>query len=173
MVDSSSPADATVAVSRLVWRPVNPILGLDESVTLFWPAVSIGTAVIITGILWLLLDRWDSDVTSRTGIAGGLLLFGQTLDAMTTMIGIDVLGFSEQVRLSRLIIDATASLPFVSALGTTWTFVLLKLGLASGIVIWTGQSADLSSIERRVILGIATMTGVIPAVNNLVLQSLS
>jgi uncharacterized membrane protein len=89
------------------------------------------------------------------------------------MVGIDVLGFSEQVRLSRLIIDATAALPVASVLGTTWAFVLLKLGLAVGIVIWAGQSTTLERFERRVILGIATATGLIPAINNLLLQLVS
>lgn len=151
--------------SRSAW-----IIG--KSVTLLWPVVSVATAVILTGTVWLLLERWDPELTGRVGIGSSLVLFGQSLDAITTMIGIDVLGFSEQVRLSRLIIDSTAALPIASVLGTTWVFVLLKPGVAVGIVVWTGRSIDLGTVERHVILGVAAATGVIPAVNNLALQSL-
>ncbi|SER41733.1 Membrane protein of unknown function DUF63 [Natrinema salaciae] len=141
--------------------------------SLFWPTISIGAAVLLTFGVWALLERRRPAVTRRTGLAGGILLFGQLLDAITTIIGIDILGFYEQVTLSRLLINVTASLPVTPFLGTTWLFVLLKGGLTVGIVVWTGTAHDLTSFERQMILSIATATGLIPAVNNLVLQLLS
>lgn len=157
---------AVAVATLLAWS-------FDGSVTLFWPTISIGAAVILTVGVWSLLERWNLTVTRRAGDAAGLLLFGQLLDAVTTMVGVDVLGFYERVTLSRLLIDATASLPVPPLFGSTWLFVLLKLGLAVKIVIWIGKSDNLTPFERQGVLGVVTAAGLIPAVNNLALQSIS
>jgi len=168
-----TPQRMVLIVGTLAALAVTSIFGLSlgRSAALFWPVVSVLTGLVLTATVWVSLARWQPAITRRTGISGGLLLTGQTLDATTTMVGIDVLGFSEQVTLSRLIIDATAGLPITPLIGTTGPFVAVKVGLAIAVLCWIGRPEDFTEVERRMIFGIVTAVGVIPAVNNLVLQT--
>lgn len=144
------------------------ILALD--VCLFWPLVSILGSLVLTAGLWHGMRLRLTDVTEQTGWVGGVVIFGQVLDAITTMIGIDRLGFTEEVYLSRLIIESTARLPMAELLGTTWLFVGIKCGLVVGIVTLVARTENASSGERWLLLGIVFLAGFGPALNNLTLQ---
>ena len=110
------------------------------------------------------------DVTEQTGVFGGLVIFAQVLDAITTLVGIDLLGFTEEVFLSRLIIESTAQLPFSDFLGSTWLFVVVKSVLVVGIVTMVARTDDATRGEQWLLLGITFVAGFGPALNNLGLQ---
>lgn len=132
---------------------------------------SVLSALFFTFIMWSVIAQYDSLIIERTRVLGGLTVFGQVLDGITTMVGIDLLGFSEQVTLSRWIIETTAALPGSALFGTTWLFVLLKFALGAGIVIFVGRAENSESIESRAVLAVATAAGLIPGLNNLLLMS--
>jgi len=137
-----------------------------------WPLVSILLAVVLTLGLWAGMRRRLADVTEQTGSVGLLVVFGQVLDATSTLVGIDVLGFTEEVYLSRQIIDATARLPLPELLGTTWLFVVIKCALVVGILTLVARTEEFSHWERRLLLAIVFIFGFGPALNNLNLQLL-
>lgn len=64
------------------------------------PIGSILAVLLFTVALWKAIEHHDSVIIERTRMYGILTLFGQTLDAVTTMVAIDLLNFSEQVTLS-------------------------------------------------------------------------
>jgi len=147
-----------------------PVAVFGADFCLFWPLLSTLSAVVLTVGLWAAMRLRLSDVTEQTGWVGGLVIFGQVLDAITTLVGIDRLGFTEEVFLSRLIIESTARLPLTDLLGTTWLFVLVKCGLAVGIVTLLARTDDASRAERWLLFGITFGAGFGPALNNLSLQ---
>ena len=138
---------------------LSPTVG-SVDVCLFWPLVSVLASVVLTVGLWSAMRLRFSDVTEQTGWVGGLVIFGQVLDAITTLVGIDLLGFTEEVFLSRLIIESTARLPLTDVLGTTWLFVLVKCGLAVGIVTLIARTDDATRGEQWLLLGIPFGAGV-------------
>jgi len=139
-------------------------------VRLFWPLVSVGVSLVLTLGLWYAMQRRLGDVTDRMGVFGAVVVFGQVLDAITTLVGIDLLGFTEEVFLSRLIIESTAQLPLTDFLGTTWLFVVVKSVLVVGIVTMVARTEDASRGEQWLLLGVAFVAGFGPGLNNLGLQ---
>jgi len=137
---------------------------------LFWPLVSVVVSLVLTLGLWYAMQRRLGDVTDRMGVFGAVVVFGQVLDAITTLVGIDVLGFTEEVFLSRLIIESTAQLPLTDLLGTTWLFVVVKCALVVGIVTVVARTDDATHGEQWLLLGITFVAGFGPALNNLGLQ---
>jgi len=153
-----------------VASPSSSLFGGELS--LLWPIVSILSGVVLTLGLWVGMRRRVPDVTEQTGPFGLLVVFGQILDATSTLVGIDVLGFTENVYLSRLIIDATARLPLAELLGTVWLFVVIKSALVVGILTLIARTEDTSHPERRLLLAVVFVAGFGPALNNLQLQLL-
>jgi len=139
-------------------------------VYLFWPLVSVVVSLVLTLGLWYAMQRRLGDVTDRMGVFGAVVVFGQVLDAITTLVGIDVLGFTEEVFLSRVIIESTAQLPLTDLLGTTWLFVVVKCALVVGIVTVVARTDDATHGEQWLLLGITFVAGFGPALNNLGLQ---
>jgi len=139
-------------------------------VCLFWPLVSVVVSLVLTLGLWYAMQRRLGDVTDRMGVFGAVVVFGQVLDAITTLVGIDVLGFTEEVFLSRVIIESTAQLPLTDLLGTTWLFVVVKCALVVGIVTVVARTDDATHGEQWLLLGITFVAGFGPALNNLGLQ---
>ncbi len=145
---------------------------LGTDLCLWWPLVSVLVAIGLTGGLWVGMRRRLPDVTEQTGAFGLLVVFGQVLDATSTLVGIDVLGFTEEVYLSRLIIDSTARLPMAEVVGTTWLFVVIKCALVVGILTLVARTSEFSHWERRLLLAVVFVFGFGPALNNLQLQLL-
>ena len=99
------------------------------------------------------------DVTEQMGPLGGVVVFGQVLDAITTLVGIDVFGFTEKVFLSRLLIESAAHLPLTELLGTTWLFVYVKCALVVGIVTVVARINDTIRGEQWLLLWITFVAG--------------
>jgi uncharacterized membrane protein len=166
-------AGATGVVGVLV---VSPIVGVSVAldggaVALGWAAASLLVTVGITLFAWATLALSRPTVTGRTGALGALVVFGQVLDSVTTVVGVDVLGLSEATPLSRAVLEFAGLLPTAELLGVGWLFALLKLALAVGIV-WTVATHLHRPAQQYFLLGIAAATGLGPGFHNLLLYAI-
>jgi uncharacterized membrane protein len=108
-----------------------------------------------------------------TGAVGALAVFGHSLDAVSTALGVDVLGFGERTPLSRLIIEFAKDLPTEPLLGAGWLFVLVKLVVVCGIVaLFTDYVRD-EPTEGYLLLGVVAAVGLGPGAHNLLLFAIA
>ena len=168
-----TPSGAMGVVGLLA---VSPVVGLSlaldgGTVELFWTFTSIALTAVITAAVWALLAVYYPPATRRTGVLGGLVVFGQVLDSITTMVGIDVLGLTEQTPLSRAVLELAALLPTAEVFGVGWLFTLLKLGMAVAIV-WTVADYLHQPAQKYLLLGVAATAGLGPGFQNLLLYAI-
>lgn len=135
-----------------------------------WPAVALVVSTVLSGFVWAGLHRWIPDRIRNAGLPGVFVIFGQMLDGVTTIIGIDLLGFTEQVPLSRFVLEFASRLPTAKILGTAWLLLLLKLGLTVLLVSLVHPDADRPEDFTSLALVGAGIAGLWPGINNLVLQ---
>ena len=134
-----------------------------------WPAAGLLLTVALTAVGWVGLRKLRPAATATTGVVGLLALFGHTLDGISTAIGVDVLGFGERTPLSRVIIESAAALPTAETIGVGWLFVLVKLGVAAGVVVLFREYVDAEPTEGYALLGFVAAVGFGPGVHNLLL----
>jgi len=134
-----------------------------------WPAAGLLLTVGLTAVGWVGLRKLRPAATATTGVVGLLALFGHTLDGISTAIGVDVLGFGERTPLSRVIIESAAALPTAETIGVGWLFVLVKLGVAAGVVVLFREYVDAEPTEGYALLGFVAAVGFGPGVHNLLL----
>jgi uncharacterized membrane protein len=134
-----------------------------------WPAAGLLLTVALTAGGWLGLRRLRPAATTTTGAVGLLALFGHTLDGVSTAIGVDVLGFGERTPLSRLILHAADTLPTAEFMGVGWLFVLVKIGVAGGVIVLFREYVDAEPTEGYALLGFVAAVGLGPGVHNLLL----
>jgi uncharacterized membrane protein len=121
----------------------------------------------------LVLGIWGRRAIARYGGSerasslGGFVVFGQAFDALTTAVGIDILGYGEQNALSAAILTFAEGLPLSDVAGTGWLFIAVKLALAVGVVALFVDGSD--DAENTVIVALAAFAGFGPAVHNVVL----
>lgn len=137
-----------------------------------WPALGLVVTVALTGVVWGGLRR-AMPRTELAGVAGGLVVFGHTLDGVSTTIGLDVLGFGEQSPVSRAIIEFAAGLPTAAVLGSGWLFVLVKLALAAGVVVLLSGYVREEPAEGYLLLGAVAAVGLGPGAHNLLLFTIA
>ncbi|ADQ66563.1 hypothetical protein C499_02364 [Halogeometricum borinquense DSM 11551] len=132
------------------------------------PAIGLVVATVVSAGAWVILTRVlpDARITAPVGI---LTVFGHALDAVSTAVGIDLLGFSERTPLSRAIIEFAATLPTEPFFGTVWLFVLVKLVIVSGIVALFADYVREDPTEGNLLLGFVAAVGLGPGVHNLIL----
>ncbi|SER55288.1 DUF63 family protein [Natrinema salaciae] len=135
----------------------------------FWPVISVVIAGIVTAIAWIALSLWFTDVAATTGATGALVVFGHTLDGVTTAIGYDVLAAGEDVPLSLLILEAGEALPTADYIGAGWLFVLVKVALAMGILGLFREYVEEAPRQARTLLALVAAVGLGPAVHNVLL----
>ena len=112
-------------------------------------------------------------VPTQAGWMGIFVVFGRAVDAVSTAVGVDDLSVSEQVPLSRAVLDLAALFPFASTVGVGWLFVVLKLSLAAGLVRVLGTDSDPEPRGMQALFLVAGLAGLIPGIRNLVLYALS
>ncbi|WP_276298927.1 DUF63 family protein [Halorussus lipolyticus] len=136
---------------------------------LFWPLVGAVLAFLLAGILWG-ATRWTHpSVTAATGATGALVLFSHSLDAVSTAVGVDLLGFGERTPISRAVLDVAASLPTAETFGVGWLFVLVKLAIAEVVVVLFADFVREDPTEGYLLLGAVAAVGLGPGVHNLLL----
>lgn len=138
------------------------------TLAIFWPAVGFVASLVIAPIAWTVLQRLVPKV-SITGALGALAIFGHTLDAVSTAVGIDVLGFGERTPLSQVILDVAATLPTADVLGVGWFFVLVKLAIVGLVVTLLADYVREEPTEGALLLGFVAAVGLGPGVHNLLL----
>jgi len=156
--------------------PVGLALGYGTrsgGLTLVWPFAGLLAGVVLAGVTWWSLGRIRPLVTDATGGVGILAVFGHALDATSTTVGIDVLGFGEQTPLSAAVMHAAALLQEALVgsvpLGVGWLFVLVKLLLAAGVVTLLADLVRDDPVEGRLLLGLVAAVGLGPGVHNIIL----
>ena len=136
---------------------------------LFWPLVGLFVAVLLAAALWAATRRTYPGVTATTGAVGALALFGHALDAVSTAVGVDLLGFGERTPVSRAVLDLAASLPTAETIGVGWLFVLVKLAIAEAVVILFADFVREDPTEGYLLLGLVAAVGLGPGAHNLLL----
>jgi uncharacterized membrane protein len=121
---------------------------------------------------WWLLRRVAPGV-EVAGAVGALAVVGHALDGVSTAVGIDVLGFGERTPLSRVIIEAAAALPTADAIGAGWLFVVVKLVVASVVVVLLADLMREDPREGSLLLGFVAAVGLGPGAHNLLLFAIA
>jgi len=142
---------------------------VDSNVALAWiPLGLLGAAVLTAPCYYLLAIGWTGAV-DRASRGGPLVVYAHALDALSTAIGVDVLGTGERTPIPRRIMDFAETLPTYPYVGKGWLFVVVKLVLALGIVVLLSDLVDESPTEGNVLLAFVVAVGMGPAANNLYL----
>ncbi|ACV47640.1 MULTISPECIES: DUF63 family protein [Halomicrobium] len=134
-----------------------------------WPAVSLIVALAVTALVVLAISLWRTPVFVRTRYAGPVVVFAHALDGVSTAIGADVVGASEQSPLPRLIMEFAGQLPTADLLGVGWLFLLVKLVIAAAIVVSFNRYLADEPTEGALVFSLIAAVGMGPATNNLFL----
>ena len=162
-----------IAISGIALLCLPSLLRGASHVHLLWPAVSILGAVALTAIVWLMIHYVSPLVSVRAGWMGAFVVFGQAVDGVSTAVGVDVLTVTEQVPLSRAVLDLAATLPTASVIGVGWLFVALKMSLATGLVWLIATDSEMTPLGTRLLFLGAGLAGLVPGLRNLVLYTLA
>jgi uncharacterized membrane protein len=162
---------AAISAGGLLCLP--SLLGDVVHIHVLWPAISIFGAVALTVVVWLTIRHLSPSVSTRSGWMGVFVVFGQAVDAVSTAVGVDVLSVTEQVPLSRGVLDLAATLPTASLIGVGWLFVVLKMVLATGLVWLVATDSEVTPLGTRLLFLGAGLVGLLPGVRNLILYALA
>ena len=141
----------------------------EQSLTVAWPLGAVVAAVALTAGTWALVARLRPADATTVGAAGVLAVFGHALDATSTSVGVDVLGYGEQTPLSAAIMEFAATLPTEPVLGVGWLFVAVKLALAAGVVVLLADYVRDIPSEGYLLLAVVAAVGLGPGAHNVVL----
>lgn len=138
----------------------------------FWSVVALLVTIPVTIVLYVLLAFQFPSTVARTRLIGGLVVFAHTLDGISTTVGVDVLGRGERSPIPETIMEFAGQLPTAPYLGTGWLFVLVKIGVAMGLVVLFADYLEDEPVHANLLLAVIVAVGLGPAVNNLVLFAL-
>jgi uncharacterized membrane protein len=142
---------------------------VDSNVALTWvPLGFLGAAVLTAPCYYLLAIGWTGAV-DRASWGGPLVVYAHALDALSTAIGVDVIGTGERTPIPRRIMEFAETLPTYPYVGKGWLFAVVKLVLALGIVVLLSDLVEESPTEGNVLLAFVAAVGMGPAANNLYL----
>ncbi|USZ67296.1 DUF63 family protein [Halorussus salilacus] len=147
--------------------------GAGDGLELFWPLVGVVVASGLVAVLWAATRRVYPGAAAATGAVGVLALFGHALDAVSTAVGIDVLGFGERTPVSQLVLEVAAELPTAEVIGVGWLFVLVKLAIAELVVVLFADLVREDPAEGYLLLGAVAAVGLGPGAHNLLLFALA
>jgi len=131
--------------------------------------LAIAITTMLAAVVWIGLGRVRPRVTQTTAGAGALVVAGHTLDGVSTAVGTTRLGLGEQTPLSRAILEFSADLPALPFVGSSWLFVLLKVGLAVVVVLLFTDYAREEPSEANALLALLAAVGLGPGAFNIIL----
>lgn len=149
-------------VGLLIWQGMGDVFELNPIL----PTLALIISLALTFVVFILIGIWRTYVIAETRYVGALVLFAHIFDAVTTAIGVELMGAHERSSLPRIIMDFTADLPTASVLGEAWLFVLLKILLAVAIVVIFADYVREKPAEGNLFFGIIAAVGLGPGVNN-------
>lgn len=149
------------------------VLVLTGVGSLWWPAVILVVTGLVTAGAWRVLSRVAPAAVTLAGWTGVLVVFGHAVDGVSTAVAYDVLGATERTPVSALLLEVGAAAPGADVFGSGWLFVLVKLGVAGGLlVLFRTYLADRPR-EARLLLAFVTAVGLGPAVQNLLFATVA
>ncbi|MFC4550724.1 MULTISPECIES: DUF63 family protein [Halorussus] len=170
-VERTVAATGTVAALAVVGYAL--ARGASGGLLVFWPLVGLVVAVGLTAALWAATRATYPRVAATTGAVGALALFGHALDAVSTAVGVDLLGFGERTPVSRVVLEVAAGLPTADLIGVGWLFVLVKLAIAEVVVVLFADLVAEDPTQGYLLLGGVAAVGLGPGVHNLLLFALA
>lgn len=153
-------------VGLVFWQGSDPAVGPMEPVL---PLVGIIVTMVVTFVVYILIGTWRTHVIAQARLVGALVLFAHLLDGITTAIGNDIIGFEERSVLSARIMEFAAGLPTAQYLGSGWLFVVVKMLLASLIVIGFADYVREEPTRGNLFFAVIIALGIGPAMNNVFL----
>jgi uncharacterized membrane protein len=155
----ASGAGVAVGLSRGTFAPL-------------WPVVALVASLAVGAATWVVLRRAVPRVEAA-GAVGVLAVVAHALDGVSTAVGVDVLGFGERTPLSRVIIETAAALPTAEVIGAGWLFVVVKLAVASVVVVLLADLVEEDPREGALLLGFVAAVGLGPGAHNLLLFTIA
>jgi len=153
-------------VGLVFWQGQDPAVGPMEPV---FPLVGIILTMVLTFVVYILIGTWRTHIIAEARLAGALVIFAHLLDGVTTAIGVDFLDIAERSLASRRIIEFAADLPTAETIGAGWLFVVVKLLLASLIVVGFADFVSEEPTRGNLFFAIIMALGLGPAMNNIFL----
>lgn len=135
------------------------------------PVVGLVASVALAGVVYVALRRLRPVAVAQTGLLGALVVFGHTLDGVSTAIGVDLLGTGERSPIPAAIMEFAGQLPTAPVIGEGWLFVLVKLAVAGVVVVMFADFADEDPLWGNTALGVVAAVGLGPGAHNLLLFS--
>jgi uncharacterized membrane protein len=134
-----------------------------------FPLVGLAVSLAVTAGLYRLVAHWRPADVAATGHAGVLVLFAHVFDGVTTTIGVDLLDTGERSALPARIMDFAATLPTEPYLGTGWLFVIVKILVASLVVVFFADLVREDPVQANLLLTVVAAVGLGPGANNFLL----
>lgn len=147
----------------VIWQGMGDQLAPMEPI---WPVLGLILSLVVTFVVYIAIGAWRTYVIAQARYVGAFVLFAHTFDGITTAIGVDVLGAGERSAVPAAILDFAADLPVAETIGVGWLFVLVKVALASAIVVLFAEYLDEEPTQANLLLTIIAIVGLGPAVNN-------
>lgn len=149
-------------------------VGLQRApLRVLWPGVALVGSAALAWILWVAARRVRPEEMGWVGRAGALVVFGHTLDGVSTAVGLEMLSFGEQTPLSQIVIAVGDALPTAQYVGGAWLFVVVKLVLALVVVSLLGEYVREEPTEGNLLLALVAAVGLGPGVHNVILFSIA
>lgn len=154
----------TVLVTFAVWQG-----GPLSQLALVWLVVVPLLAGAVAAVVWVLLGLGYTDAVAYTGIVGALVVFAHAFDAISTTIGVGVVGPAAHTPLSRAVARAVEAAAVGTSPALSWVglFVWIKLAVAIGALAVLANYVKVESTRGHLLLGLVTAAGLVPGVNAL------
>jgi uncharacterized membrane protein len=172
----TAPGTLLVTGSLALWAVLLAAIavgGSRRTLTVVWPGIALVVGVVLGTLVWFLVRRYRPVQAARVGTAGLLVVVGHALDAVSTTVGLEVLGFSEQTPLSAFIFELAADLPTAALLGEGWLFVVVKLALAVGVALLLADYVREDPDQGNLLLAFVAAVGLGPGFHNVVLFAIA
>ena len=147
--------------------------GTAGTLSVVWPGAALLGGVALGGATWFVVRRYRPIQAARVGAAGLLVVVGHALDGVSTAVGLEVLGFSEQTPLSARVFELAGALPTAAYIGEGWLFVTVKLALAVGVALLLADFVREDPNQGNLLLAFVAAVGLGPGFHNVVLFAIA